>query len=335
MDKLDSMIKEAKKRLPITDHESETTTKIRWVRPLSDNYNTEKELIKTFLQQNFITHTKFSTNRGRYNQMVLENFSREEKMNNIMKNPWLAFEYFLVDQLNRWKYKYRWINMEHKKWSPYLDHKRKIDYTSSIQQQKNKQNINIGIQLTTQQSWGKIFPDQHKREMKQKRKIVKKLSQKAYENKQIRSFEGQTVDLTWYMIVNGHINQTINIARENVFAIAFEKRKKEWLPWTWPIKHLPKNIRKDMWTIRLTYHLSLLDFTKYINKAKQNKELQKRKTEELYTHKKDAYIIRRNYDPDKQELTHHIFIEHKNDPEKAILLFSMSYFLHNNIRKTD
>jgi len=88
-----------------------------------------------------------------------------------------------------------------------------------------------------------------------------------------------------------------------------------------------------MGTIRLTYHLSLLDFSKYLNKANKNSDLRTKPIQELYTHKKDSYIIRREFDPKTEEFTHNVFTDHSN-PNKANLLFSLSYFLHESIKAT-
>lgn len=333
MGELIQTIESIKPWLPVNNHRNKTTTELRWILSKHENNETQKQLIQSFLEQNFVTHTKFAWHRGKYNQMVRDNFSREQKMDNIMKNPWLAFEYFLVDQLNRYKYKYRWVNIYHRKWSPYLDHKRKVDYTSHIEQ-KNKQDISVWVQLTTHQSKAKIFPSSYKYEMKQKRKVVKDLSQNIFNNQELKWFQRDWIDLTAYMIVNGHINEVINMERDNIFATAFEKRKAAKLPWWGPVKYLPKKVRQDMWTIRLTYHLSLLDFSKHLNKAKKDPELRTTPTQELYTHKKDSYIIRRDFNPEIQEFTHNVFIDH-SDPEKANLLFSLSYFLNSHITKKE
>jgi len=324
----ESLVDKVIKRLPQSDHVDKVTTWVRGVLSSKIPLEEQRDEVKRFIYQNFVTNKEYRGSRGRYNQVLVENFSREEKMMNAMKNSWLALEIFIVDYLNRNQYKYSWIHIDHTKGSPYLDHKRKIDYISHIQQ-KNKRNIHVWVQLTTEQSGIKIFPKSYENEMKKKRKIIKNLSNIIYDDEELIDHETYPIDMTSYMIINWSINHTINLEKNNIFLASFQKWKAQWLWGDWPIKFLPKKVRKDLWKIWLTYHLSLLDMTKFINKWVENTNLRREKSEEFYTHKEDAYIIRRSYIPEMKELSHNVFIGHNTEKEK--LLFSMSYFLNDNI----
>jgi hypothetical protein len=313
-------------RLPKSNHTNPITTAIWWILSDQKPWQEQTKQIQNFIAQNFNQNRSHPYSQWKYNQILLDNFSREEKMMNNMKNAWLAFEFFLVDSLKRSAYKYRGIDITHQKTSPYLDHKRKVDYMTSIEQ-NNKRWQNIWVQLTTEQSWAKIFPKSYQREMKKKRKIVKSLSDIIYNDTEIQEHENKTVDMTAYMVVNGHINNKINIQRENIFMEAFQKRKKDNFSWWWPIRYLPRQVKQDIGKIWLTYHLSLLDFVKFIEKSRKNPTLLTQPIEDLYTHKKDAYIITKKYIPEQKELTHQVFIDHNNQTES--LLFSLSYFLND------
>lgn len=253
-----------------------------------------------------------------------------------MANPGLAFEFFLVDHLYKYPFQHNKLAFSHVKASLYLDHTWKVDFVSNIIPKKWEP-ISIWVQLTTQHSKLHPFHKNPDREAKQKKKIVMKNSEPIAGGDDILSGYPSAMqpDMTAYMVVNGSINEMINIQKNNVFQDAFRERVAQGMSKWWPSPYLPKNIRQDFWKLWLAYYQSLVQFYTFLDEEKKKWSVAfTHEMEDLFVHKDDHFAVMRKFIPAHKELNHTIFTDFYSSKAKSKdgnLLCNISYFLHDGL----
>jgi len=297
---------------------------------LNTSYSREdtlRAITNTFQTHLYSNAQKDPNKEARQNLWKLEN--RSQKLKWILKSWWTWFEFFMVDCLQRNRFHFKNMDLFHTKASPVLDYKRKIDFLSTVidKSQETNESITIWVQLTTEKSHIRIYPD-YRDHMKKKKYIVHELSEKCINNddpyiKQLP--ERLQPRLTSYMVVNWSINKRINIDNDNIFLKAFEQREEHWFNKWWPSQYLPEFVQKELGIIYHAYQRSLKQFIEFIHK---NKTLPDTEIYHMTSHE-NIYHLVSTYNPDNKELQYKVFYDNKD--WESIFLFYISYFLHNNI----
>ena len=310
-------------KFPRTSDTNRTSRELWWL--LLDRWQKTEQL--RALTNTFKTHLHYNLNRNEDHEAKIQlgkMSTREDKLTWILKCPWTAFEFFLVDALQRNKFYFKNLRLKHTKWSPILDHKWKIDFLSTAKYKDKK--TTIGVQLTTEKSHIDQY-ENHQEYMKKKKAEVlhKSVLCKTEQDNYIESLPNDLKpDLTSYMVVNGSINKQINLDKNNIFLKAFKQRKKEWFNEKWPTIYLPKFVQKELGIIRHAYQRSI---KQYIDFVEKNKELPTEERYTMTTHNNIYHLIA-TYTPDRKELQYKVFYDEK---DKSTFLFYISYFLHNEM----
>jgi hypothetical protein len=312
--------------------QTEVYDRIAWqVRGIISKSSPQEQQLKT-ITNTFQTHLYNNINHDDTKEARIQLGkinNRWDKLKWILKSWWTAFEFFMVDCLQRNRFHFSKTKLFHTKASPHLDHIRKIDFLSTILRgtSDERKAITIGVQLTTEKSHIKQYPN-HKEHMKKKKKIVNMLSEQiaTTQDPYIKNLpEKLQPKLTSYMVVNGSINKRINIEDDNIFLDAFTKREEQWFIKWWPSQYLGIDVQKELWIIYHAYQKSLKHFIDFLEQQPQLPD------EEIFAmHNHDnIYHLIATYNPDNKELQYKVFYNNQEWENK--FLFYISYFLHENI----
>ena len=120
--------------------------------------------------------------------------------------------------MSKYPFRHNTLSFSHIKASPYLDHTRKVDFITNIVP-KNNPALSVGVQLTTQHSKLNPFNKNFEKEEKKKRKIVMANTTLIAQGDGVIDTYPSVMqpDITAYMIVNGSINEMINMQKNNIF----------------------------------------------------------------------------------------------------------------------
>lgn len=314
---------------PIVKEADKVSRELWWV---LDNTKADQETIKA-LTNIFQTYLRSNIDQdpdreAREKLGKMHNWAN--KLKSILKSGGTWFEFFMVDALQRNRFHFKNTKLFHTKASPRLDHQRKIDFLSTIMHKWTilPKNLTVWVQLTTEKSHIRIYPD-YKEHMKKKKHIVQSLSQQCVDNQDqyIQQLPNKLrPNLTSYMVVNGSINKRINIDNDNIFLKAFQQREKNGFHNGWPSLYLPEQIQKELWIVYHAYQRSLKQFVEFLELHHAWLPDSEQYT---MTNHDDIYHLVSTYHPESKELQYKVF--YNNEHRDNVFLFYISYFLHDGL----
>jgi hypothetical protein len=314
---------------PMVEEADRVSRELRWI---LNQKRTDDETIKA-LTNIFQTYLRSNMDADP-DREAKEKFGKIQnwasKLRWILKSWWTGFEFFMVDALQRNRFHFKNTKLFHTKASPRLDYERKIDFLSTIVHEWNivPKNLTVWVQLTTEKSHIRIYPD-YREHMKKKKQIVHSLSEKCVDNQDpyMQQLPSKLKpNLTSYMVVNWSINKRINIDNDNVFLKAFQQREKNGFHNGWPWLYLPEQIQKELWIVYHAYQRSLKQFVEFLEV--HNAWLPDSEQYTMTDHD-DVYHLVSTYNPESKELQYKVF--YNKDNKENVFLFYISYFLHDGL----
>ncbi len=249
---------------------------------------------------------------------VLSSISSWNIRNNIeqkLKNPWVALEFFLLDKLIREKI---WSSsIRYEKWAEEFDQE-KIDFLSTYT--LNDKKIIIWNQLTTTKS------KRIKNKVVEVERVRDKIDSKEWIVSKNDFSITQIPDLVSLFIINSKTSEILNSweYKNNILKQAYIRWKEEWFKKWWPSKYLDKEIENELKTISKIYSEILDWFVEFITNKKLDKNIK--------TTIKNRNIWEMSINYDSIESQYKVLFYKINKNEKKFI-FSISFYITNKLLK--
>lgn len=318
-------------KLPVIDRDDKTNIELRWILWKNGISSESNEIAIANFASSFVDTSK---TKQELEYLLLEDLTWETGIRRILNNPGLAFEYFLVDHMQRDESlnqhhaaKENKIKIFHKKTAAEQDGDNKLDFLSNVffkNEQWKIDHLNIGVQLTTTKtnanSYKTMYQLEEKRYHSNKKLTIKEQSKLIAEDEKYSEVYSPSYkpDLTAYMVVNWNINNFMNIEWINVFKEAFMVWQ-----WTWfweegPADKLNELIKSDLKIIAKNYHFAIRDFVADLMKMRSHQDIENFRE---FSHKKTKII--KKISEDKSEVLYDFF---KITGNWEQFLFKVSFF---------
>lgn len=182
----------------------------------------------------------------------------------IINQPWMAFEYFIIDYLARHPRITDQYKLSHRKWPYILDHEIKADLTTHLASNTNRKiDVTFWTQVHFQnikKSFGQISNSLLKKEID--------IWQWVYENQHILDKIPHHISPEIPAFIN---ISSVPFFEENgegkftIFSDAFKKWEELWYHSGWPTEHLPVWVKEFLTNMTYFYQKSCMSLINFIN----------------------------------------------------------------------